>query len=83
MNLKNIGQLLLFLDAGKTVFEAKYHSINGEKKELHSQEDVDLILAAMGNDAFTVKEVKEKERQRNPSPPFITSSYAAGSSEKT
>ncbi|NQX57403.1 type I DNA topoisomerase [Paenibacillus qinlingensis] len=70
------------LDAGKTVFEAKYHSHNGEKKELHSQEDVDLILAAMGNEAFTVKEVKEKERQRNPSPPFITSSMQQEAARK-
>lgn len=70
------------LDAGKTVFEAKYHSHNGEKKELHSQEDVDLILAAMGNDAFIVKEVKEKERQRNPSPPFITSSLQQEAARK-
>lgn len=70
------------LDAGKTVFEAKYHSMNGEKKELHSQEDVDLILAAMGSDAFTVKEVKEKERARNPSPPFITSSMQQEAARK-
>ncbi|KRE56607.1 type I DNA topoisomerase [Paenibacillus sp. Soil750] len=70
------------LDAGKTVFEAKYHSHNGEKKELHSQEDVDLILAAMGNEAFIVKEVKEKERQRNPSPPFITSSMQQEAARK-
>lgn len=74
--------ITVVLDAGKTVFEAKYHSINGEKKELHSQEDVDLILAAMGNDAFTVKEVKEKERQRNPSPPFITSSMQQEAARK-
>jgi DNA topoisomerase-1 len=70
------------LDAGKTVFEAKYHSHNGEKKELHSQEDVDLILAAMGNEALIVKEVKEKERQRNPSPPFITSSMQQEAARK-
>lgn len=70
------------LDAGKTVFEAKYHSHNGEKKELHSQEDVDAILAAMGQDAFVVKEVKEKERQRNPSPPFITSSMQQEAARK-
>lgn len=70
------------LDAGKTVFEAKYHSHNGEKKELHSQEDVDVILAAMGNEAFVVKEVKEKERGRNPSPPFITSSMQQEAARK-
>jgi DNA topoisomerase-1 len=70
------------LDAGKTGFEAKYHSINGEKKELHSQDDVNEILAAMGNGKFTVKEVKEKERGRNPSPPFITSSMQQEAARK-
>ncbi|NEW05534.1 type I DNA topoisomerase [Paenibacillus sp. SYP-B3998] len=70
------------LDAGKTTFEAKYHSINGEKRELHSEEDVNEILAAMGSEAFTVKEVKEKERQRNPSPPFITSSLQQEAARK-
>ncbi|MBP1961122.1 type I DNA topoisomerase [Paenibacillus aceris] len=70
------------LDSGKTVFEAKYHSINGEKRELHSQEDVDQILAAMGSGKFTVKEVKEKERGRNPSPPFITSSMQQEAARK-
>lgn len=74
--------ITVVLDAGKTVFEAKYHSHNGEKKELHSQEDVDAILAAMGKDAFIVKEVKEKERQRNPSPPFITSSMQQEAARK-
>lgn len=70
------------LDAGKAGFEAKYHSINGEKKELHSQDDVNEILAAMGNGKFTVKEVKEKERGRNPSPPFITSSMQQEAARK-
>ncbi|MCY9659020.1 type I DNA topoisomerase [Paenibacillus chondroitinus] len=70
------------LDAGKAGFEAKYHSMNGEKKELHSQEDVNEVLAAMGNGKFTVKEVKEKERGRNPSPPFITSSMQQEAARK-
>lgn len=74
--------ITVLLDSGKTLFEAKYHSINGEKKELHSQEDVDQILAAMGNGKFTVKEVKEKERGRNPSPPFITSSMQQEAARK-
>ncbi|TXK77458.1 type I DNA topoisomerase [Paenibacillus sp. N3.4] len=74
--------ITVLLDAGKTTFEAKYHSIQGEKRELHSQEDVDLILAAMGNGAFAVKEVKEKERLRNPSPPFITSSLQQEAARK-
>ncbi|MGG1551127.1 type I DNA topoisomerase [Paenibacillus ferrarius] len=70
------------LGAGKTAFEAKYYSIGGEKKELNSQDDVDRVLAAMGSGPFTVSEVKEKERQRNPAPPFITSSLQQEAARK-
>jgi len=70
------------LATGKTTFEAKYYSIRGEKKELGSQEDVNEVLAAMGEGPFTVQEVKEKERQRNPSPPFITSSMQQEAARK-
>ncbi|MNI25102.1 DNA topoisomerase 1 [compost metagenome] len=70
------------LDAGKSTFEAKYHSIQGEKRELHSEEDMKVVLAAMGDGPFVVREVKEKERQRNPSPPFITSSLQQEAARK-
>ncbi|UJF35333.1 type I DNA topoisomerase [Paenibacillus hexagrammi] len=70
------------LESGKSVFEAKYHSLNGEKKELHSEEDVKLVLEAMGSGDFVVREIKEKERQRNPSPPFITSSLQQEAARK-
>ncbi|MGG1520101.1 type I DNA topoisomerase [Paenibacillus oryzisoli] len=70
------------LAAGKSSFEAKYYSLNGEKKELKSQDDVNDVLAAMGSENFTVSEVKEKERQRNPSPPFITSSLQQEAARK-
>ncbi len=63
-------------------FEAKFHSLNGEKRELSSEQDVQEVLKAMGSSAFTVAEVKEKERLRNPSPPFITSSLQQEAARK-
>jgi DNA topoisomerase-1 len=63
-------------------FEAKFHSVNGEKKELTSEEDVKEVLALMGSNSFVVGEVKEKERLRNPSPPFITSSLQQEAARK-
>ncbi|WP_373229605.1 type I DNA topoisomerase [Cohnella sp.] len=63
-------------------FEAKFHSLNGEKKELKSEADVKEVLALMGSKAFVVGEVKEKERLRNPSPPFITSSLQQEAARK-
>lgn len=63
-------------------FEAKFHSVNGEKKELKSEDDVKEVLSRIGQTPFTVGEVKEKERQRNPSPPFITSSLQQEAARK-
>ncbi|NOU93444.1 type I DNA topoisomerase [Paenibacillus sp. LMG 31456] len=68
--------------AGTTEFEAKFHSLKGEKKELSNQQEVDEILAGVAKSEFTINEVKEKERQRNPSPPFITSSLQQEAARK-
>ncbi len=65
-----------------SVFEAKFHSLNGVKKELHNEEEVKQVLAAMQDDKFTVAAVKEKERQRHPAPPFITSSLQQEAARK-
>ncbi|MFC5532443.1 type I DNA topoisomerase [Cohnella yongneupensis] len=67
---------------GKSAFEAKFHALNGEKKELKSEADVKEIVALLGDKPFTVGEVKEKERLRNPSPPFITSSMQQEAARK-
>lgn len=69
------------LATGKTDFEAKFYSI-GDKKELHNQQEVDEVLAELDKAAFVVSDVKEKERQRNPAPPFITSSLQQEAARK-
>ncbi|ASA22272.1 type I DNA topoisomerase [Paenibacillus donghaensis] len=65
-----------------SVFEAKFHKLNGEKKELGQESDVQEVLEAIKNAAFTVTEVKEKERQRHPSAPFTTSSLQQEAARK-
>jgi len=67
---------------GKAGFEAKFHSLNGEKKELKSEAEVNEVIALIDGKSFTVGEVKEKERLRNPSPPFITSSLQQEAARK-
>ncbi|WP_214629301.1 type I DNA topoisomerase [Paenibacillus agaridevorans] len=62
--------------------EAKYYSLGGEKRELGKEADVQEVLAAMKGEGFTVQEVKEKERLRNPAPPFITSSLQQEAARK-
>ncbi|MCQ4087178.1 type I DNA topoisomerase [Saccharibacillus sp. JS10] len=63
-------------------FEAKFHKLNGTKKELHSEQDVKEVQAAFEGKDFVVGEVKEKERQRHPSPPFTTSSLQQEAARK-
>jgi len=63
-------------------FEAKFYGLNGKKKELGNAEEVDGILQAIANQSFSVAEVKEKERLRHPSPPFITSSLQQEAARK-
>lgn len=66
----------------KQSFEAKFYGLNGTKKELGNKEEVDAVLKAIAEQSFTVAEVKEKERLRHPSPPFITSSLQQEAARK-
>ncbi|WP_338543166.1 type I DNA topoisomerase [Paenibacillus tundrae] len=63
-------------------FEAKFHQLNGTKTELGSEAEVQAILKQIEGADFTVKEVKEKERSRNPSAPFTTSSLQQEAARK-
>jgi DNA topoisomerase-1 len=63
-------------------FEAKFYGLDGQKRELHNEEEVLRILQAVDKAAYTVEDVKERERQRNPAPPFITSSLQQEAARK-
>jgi DNA topoisomerase-1 len=65
-----------------SVFEAKFHKLNGVKKDLNQESDVQEVLEAIKNAAFEVSKVKEKERQRHPSAPFTTSSLQQEAARK-
>lgn len=65
-----------------STFEAKFHKLHGEKKELSSEADVQEVLEAIGKSSYKVRDVKEKERLRNPSPPFTTSSLQQEAARK-
>lgn len=70
------------LEAGKSKFEAKFYGMNGVKKELSNEAEVNEVLAALQKQAFVVSEVKEKERLRHPSAPFTTSSLQQEAARK-
>ncbi|MFS8212144.1 type I DNA topoisomerase [Paenibacillus polymyxa] len=65
-----------------STFEAKFHKLRGEKKELSSEAEVQEVLEAIGKSSYKVRDVKEKERLRNPSPPFTTSSLQQEAARK-
>lgn len=70
------------LNIGTNIFEAKFYGIDGKKKDLLNEEQVKEILATIEKAKFKVDEVKERERLRNPSPPFITSSLQQEAARK-
>lgn len=59
-------------DTGKK-FRAKLEEVDGKKIELKNKEIVDNILVSLKNREFYLKSIIEKERIKNPSEPFITS----------
>lgn len=69
-------------NSDKAEFTARYYGSNGKKAELKSKEDVDRIKGDIKDSPFVVKSVKRADKQRSPSPPFITSSLQQEASRK-
>jgi DNA topoisomerase-1 len=62
------------LEKQKQQFTAKLHHIDGKKAEIHTQAEAQRILDDLkGRKTFEVTEVKRRERRKNPSAPFTTS----------
>ncbi|MBR2241370.1 MAG: type I DNA topoisomerase [Clostridia bacterium] len=69
-------------------FEAKFYGINdkssenAKKLEIHSQEEVDKILAKINDGEYIVKNITKSEKKKNPAPPFTTSTMQQEASRK-
>ena len=70
------------LAAKEGEFDAKFYGMNGEKLDLHNEEEVRNVLKAIEQAEFTVESVKVKERLRHPAPPFITSTLQQEAARK-
>ena len=66
----------------KKEFEAYFYGIEGKKQEIHSKDEVDLILNDIKNKKYIVNEVKNGEKKRTPAPPFTTSTLQQEASRK-
>jgi DNA topoisomerase I len=67
---------------GKNSFNGNFHSIDKNKAELKSEEDVKKILKQLKGNKFKVIAVSKKERKRNPALPFTTSSLQQEAARK-
>jgi len=63
-------------------FIAKLDKIAGRKAKVDNQEQADEIVAVLKKAGHTVSAVDKKERKRNPSPPFITSTLQQDANRK-
>ena len=62
-------------------FTAHYHG-KDKKAELHTQAEVQQVIDEAAQGPFTVRTVKRTEKQRQPAPPFITSTLQQEASRK-
>ncbi|PPA72067.1 type I DNA topoisomerase [Jeotgalibacillus proteolyticus] len=67
---------------GKDTFNASFYGVNGKKKKLENEEDVKAVLSQVKGKDFSISNVTKKERKRNPSPSFITSSLQQEAARK-
>ena len=65
--------------AGK--FKAAFYG-REKKMDLHSEEEVNTVVSAVEHAPFTVRGVKRQDKQRNPAPPFTTSTLQQEASRK-
>ena len=63
-------------------FQAKLLKIGNEKAEIGNKEEADTILKDLDGLPLVLDSITKKERKRNPSAPFITSSLQQEASRK-
>jgi DNA topoisomerase-1 len=75
--------LTAFLEAeNPPIIESRLFKIEGKKKKLTSENQVNAILDDLAHASFVVSKVEKKESKRSPSPPFTTSKLQQEASRK-
>ena len=76
-------EALLAKQGAKTKpFTAKYYGTGGKKCEITSEEQANALKAAAEREPFIIKRIKTGTRQKNPAPPFITSTLQQDASRR-
>ena len=63
-------------------FEAKFYGIDGNKTEITTEKQANEIINSIKSAKFSVSDVKQGEKKRNPLPPFTTSTLQQDASRK-
>lgn len=63
-------------------FTARYYGKGDRKLELHSEDEVNAVIAETQDEPFVIKTVKRGKKHRSPSPPFITSTLQQEASRR-
>ena len=63
-------------------FTARYYGKGDKKLELHSEDEVNAVIAETQEEPFVIKTVKRGKKHRSPSPPFITSTLQQEASRR-
>jgi DNA topoisomerase-1 len=69
-------------DTEENAFDATLRLRDGEKLELHNEQEANTVLQELEGAQYVVKKIKRTERKRNPSPPFITSTLQQEAARK-
>ena len=72
----------LVAPGSKKVFAARLATVNGEKAELADQAQTDAILKSLEGAEFVVSTVKKRVTNKQPAPPFITSTLQQEASRR-
>ena len=66
----------------KKTFVAKFFGKDNRKQEVHSEEEVNQILAEIEDAKYIVEGIKKGQKKRTPAPPFTTSTMQQEASRK-
>ncbi|MEJ5251066.1 MAG: type I DNA topoisomerase [Chthonomonadetes bacterium] len=69
-------------DSPDNAFDATLRLRDGEKLELHNEQEANAVLQELEGAQYVVGQIKRTERKRNPSPPFITSTLQQEAARK-
>ncbi|GEM03446.1 DNA topoisomerase 1 [Halolactibacillus miurensis] len=64
------------------LFDGQFYRVDNKKVALSTKDDVDQILEKIPSKDFDIESVKKRERKRNPSLPFTTSSLQQEAARK-